>query len=205
MNYLNNEQKQKMEKIVNLQNSIEASKERQEERISSYDDYLSNNINNKAEEELKMKKMLLLKKQRDKKKKLEKKMNDWVHKQEKISEEKIKEYEKNKNISKNSDNNNDEEENENENEDNNYNEQFDISKYNVISLDNMKNNNDNDNDNNNNNNNDSKNEEIINKNNKEIICLICQRKFASVEKLALHEKLSELHKQNLYKLKLNNN
>ena len=73
MNYLDNEQKQKLEKILNLQNNIEASKERQEERISSYDDYLNNNITNKAEEDLKMKKMLLLKKQqRDKKKKLEK-------------------------------------------------------------------------------------------------------------------------------------
>ena len=31
MNYLDNEQKEKMEKIFNLQNSIEASKEKQEE------------------------------------------------------------------------------------------------------------------------------------------------------------------------------
>lgn len=42
-------------------------------------------------------------------------------------------------------------------------------------------------------------------NNDNIICVICQRKFKSAEKLALHEKLSELHKQNLIKLKLNNN
>ena len=33
MNYLDKEQKQKMEKIFNLQHSIEASKEKQEERI----------------------------------------------------------------------------------------------------------------------------------------------------------------------------
>ena len=58
-----------MEKIFNLQNSIEASKEKQEERISSFDNYYNNNITNKAEDELKMKKMLQLKKQRDKKKK----------------------------------------------------------------------------------------------------------------------------------------
>ena len=32
-----------MEKIFNLQNSIEASKEKQEERISSYDNYYNNN------------------------------------------------------------------------------------------------------------------------------------------------------------------
>ena len=50
MNYLDNEQKQKMEKIFNLQNSIEASKEKQEERITSYDNYLNNNMNNKTEE-----------------------------------------------------------------------------------------------------------------------------------------------------------
>jgi len=204
MNYLDNEQKQKMEKIVNLQNSIEASKERQEERNASYDDYLINTKSNKAEEELKMKKMLLLKRQRDKKKKLEKRMNDWAHKQEKISEEKIKEYEKNKN-NNNKNNDSNKEENENEENNNNYNEKFDISKYTVISLDNMKNNNDDDNKDNINN---TKNEEnIINKINmdKEIICLICQRKFASAEKLALHEKISALHKQNLDKLKLNNN
>ena len=48
MNYLDKEQKQKMEKIFNLQSSIEASKERQEERISSYDNYLNNNMNNKT-------------------------------------------------------------------------------------------------------------------------------------------------------------
>lgn len=52
-----------MEKIFNLQNSIEASKEKQEERISSFDNYYNNNITNKAEDELKMKKMLQLKKQ----------------------------------------------------------------------------------------------------------------------------------------------
>ena len=55
MNYLDNEQKEKMEKIFNLQNSIEASKEKQEERITSYDNYLNNNMKNKTEE-LKMKK-----------------------------------------------------------------------------------------------------------------------------------------------------
>ena len=52
MNYLDKEQKQKMEKIFNLQSSIEASKERQEERISSYDNYLNkciyDTINNDA-------------------------------------------------------------------------------------------------------------------------------------------------------------
>ena len=58
MNYLDKEQKQKKEKIFNLQNSIEASKERQEERISSYDNYLNNNMNNKTEE-LKMKKLMV--------------------------------------------------------------------------------------------------------------------------------------------------
>ena len=72
MNYLDQEQKQKMEKIFNLQNSIEASKEKQEERINSYDNYLNNNMKNKTEE-LKQKKLMILKKQRDKKKKLEKK------------------------------------------------------------------------------------------------------------------------------------
>ena len=82
-----------MEKIFNLQSSIEASKERQEERIYSYDNYLNNNMNNKTEE-LKMKKLMVLKKQRDKKKKLEKKMNDWIHQQEIMSEEKNKENEK---------------------------------------------------------------------------------------------------------------
>ena len=50
MNYLDKEQKQKMEKIFNLQNSIEASKEKQEERISSYDSYLNKNMNKKTEE-----------------------------------------------------------------------------------------------------------------------------------------------------------
>ena len=48
MNYLDNEQKEKMEKIFNLQNSIEASKEKQEERITSYDNYLNNNMKNKT-------------------------------------------------------------------------------------------------------------------------------------------------------------
>ena len=38
-----------MEKIFNLQNSIEASKEKQEERISSYDNYYNNNANKKPE------------------------------------------------------------------------------------------------------------------------------------------------------------
>ena len=205
MNYLNSEQKEKLEKILNLQNNIEASKEKQEERISSYDDYLSNKF-----EEEKMKKMMLIKKQkdkdqRDKKKKLEKKMNDWAHKQEKISERQIKQSEKS-NISNNNDKNNNNDDNEEDNEDNNdYNEEFDISKYNVISLDNMKNDESNDNNNiSNNNNEDTENNSKSNVNN-EIICMICQRKFASEEKLALHEKLSELHKQNLNKLKLNNN
>ena len=50
MNYLDKEQKQKMEKIFNLQNSIEASKEKQEERISSYNNYLNTNMKNKTEE-----------------------------------------------------------------------------------------------------------------------------------------------------------
>ena len=72
MNYLDKEQKQKMEKIFNLQNSIEASKEKQEERISSYDNYLNINMKNKTEE-LKQKKLMILKKQRDKKKKIRKK------------------------------------------------------------------------------------------------------------------------------------
>ena len=86
-----------MATILNLQNNIEASKEKQEERISSYDNYLNNNIKNKAEEELKMQKLVLIKKQRDKKKKLEKKMSAWAQKQEKISEEQIKNYDKSKN------------------------------------------------------------------------------------------------------------
>ena len=201
MNYLDNEQKRKMEKILNLQNNIEASKEKQEERISSYDDYYNNNITNKAEEELKMKELQMLKIQRDKKKKLEKKMNDWAHHQAKISEIRIKNDEK----KKNKDVNNDiyDKEKEEEVNNNNYNEAFDISKYNVISLDNMKNNEDNNSENNNDKNDEKKNE--INSNINEFICMICQRKFASAEKLALHEKLSELHKQNLNKLKLNNN
>ena len=198
MNYLDKEQKQKMEKIFNLQNSIEASKEKQEERITSYDNYLNNNMKNKTEE-LKMKKLMIQKKQRDKKKKLEKKMNDWIHQQEKITEEQNKEYEKNKT---NKSSENDTEENNEipeENNNNDYNEQFDISKYNVVSMDNMKQDN--------NNNNEEKNYSINYEENKdkEAICLICQRKFASIEKLRLHEKLSELHQQNLSKLKLNNN
>ena len=202
MNYLNSEQKQKLEKIVNLQNSIEASKEKQEERISMYDDYL-NNKTNKVEEELKIKKMIQLKKQRDKKKKLEKKMNDWIHKQEKISEkQKIKNI-NDKTYGEEGRENEEKDENEDEEgeNDNGYNEKFDISKYNVISLDNMKNEE--------NNNDEEKKKEKSNNNSNnsssEIICMICQRKFASAEKLALHEKLSELHKQNLNKLKLNNN
>ena len=196
-----------MEKILNLQNNIEASKEKQEERISSYDNYLNNNITNKAEEELKMKKLLLLKKQRDKKKKLEKKMNDWASKQEKISEEQIKKYEKNKNNKNNNNDKNKENEDGDEDEEENnynYNEEFDVSKYNVISLDNMKNSEDDNNDKNDNKD-DEKKKEANKDINNEFICLICQRKFASAEKLALHEKLSELHKQNLNKLKLNNN
>ena len=198
MNYLDKEQKQKMEKIFNLQNSIEASKEKQEERITSYDNYLNNNMKNKTEE-LKLKKLMIQKKQRDKKKKLEKKMNDWIHQQEKITEEQNKEYEKNKT---NKSSENDTEENNEipeENNNNDYNEQFDISKYNVVSMDNMKQDN--------NNNNEEKNYSINIEENKdkEAICLICQRKFASIEKLRLHEKLSELHQQNLAKLKLNNN
>ena len=36
------------------------------------------------------------------------------------------------------------------------------------------------------------------------ICLICKRKFASLEKLKHHEQLSDLHKQNLTKLASNN-
>ena len=195
MNYLDQEQKQKMEKIFNLQNSIEASKEKQEERITSYDNYLNNNMKSKTEE-LKMKKLMIQKKQRDKKKKLEKKMNDWIHQQEKITEEQNKEYEKNK-LNKESENNT-EEENELDDENNNnndYNEKFDISKYNVVSMDNMKQDN--------NNNEENRNKDIDD--NKEAICLICQRKFASIEKLKLHEKLSELHQQNLAKLKFNNN
>ena len=50
MNYLDNEQKEKMEKIFNLQNSIEASKEKQEERITSHDNHPNNNMKNKIEE-----------------------------------------------------------------------------------------------------------------------------------------------------------
>ena len=208
LNYLDNEQKKKMEKILSLQNNIEALKEKQEERISSYDDYYNNNATNKVEEELKMKKMQMLKMQRDKKKKLEKKMNNWAQHQEKISEIRIQNYEKKKN--KEINNNNDkekEDDNEEDNNNNNYNEEFDISKYNVISLDNLQNNEENKEDNNNKNNNDNNDEgkkKEINTIN-EFICMICQRKFASAEKLALHEKLSELHKQNLNKLKLNNN
>ena len=72
MNYLDNEQKEKMEKIFNLQNSIEASKEKQEERITSYDNYLNNNMKNKTEE-LKMKKLMIQKKTKRKEKKIRKK------------------------------------------------------------------------------------------------------------------------------------
>ena len=188
MNYLDQEQKQKMEKIFNLQNSIEASKEKQEERITSYDNYLNTNMKNKTEE-LKMKKLLIQKKQRDKKKKLEKKMNDWVHQQE----------EQNKEIQRNQENENKqsekdtEEENENDDNNNDYNEIFDVSKYNVVSMDNI-----------NKDNNVEKEDKNIEEN-KGAICIICQRKFASLEKLKIHEKLSELHRQNLEKLKLNNN
>ena len=188
MNYLDNEQKQKMEKIFNLQNSIEASKEKQEERITSYDNYLNNNMNNKTEE-LKMKKLMILKKKKDKKKKMEKKMNDWMNQQN-------KEFEKNlekENEDKQSENNNEEENENNEDNNYNYNEQFDVSKYNVVSMDNLDKNNK------------EENEIEIKEENKEAICLICQRKFASFDKLKLHEKLSELHRQNLEKLKLNNN
>ena len=189
MNYLDQEQKQKMEKIFNLQNSIEASKEKQEERITSYDNYLNTNMKNKTEE-LKMKKLLIQKKQRDKKKKLEKKMNDWVHQQE----EQNKELERNQENENKQSEKDTEEENENEDNNNNdYNELFDVSKYNVVSMENI--------------NKDNK-EEKEDKNieeNKEAICIICQRKFASFEKLKIHEKLSELHRQNLEKLKLNNN
>ena len=108
--------------------------------------------------------------------------------------------------------NNSNNDNSNDDDNNNYNEKFDISKYNVISLDNMKNeesNANNDISNNNDNDTGKKNEDnnISNSNiiSKEFICMICQRKFASEEKLALHEKLSDLHRQNLNKLKLNNN
>ena len=196
MNYLDQEQKQKMEKIFNLQNSIEASKEKQEERITSYDNYLNNNMKNKTEE-LKMKKFLIQKKQRDKKKKLEKKMNDWIHQKEKIIKEQNKEYEKNKLNKESEDNTLEENELDDDinNTNNDYNEKFDISKYNVVSMDNMKQDN----------NEEENRNKDIEENNKEAICLICQRKFASVEKLKLHEKLSELHQQNLAKLKLNNN
>ena len=134
-------------------------------------------------------------------------MNDWASKQEKISEEQIKKYEKNKNNKNNNNDKNKEKEDEDEDEEENnynYNEEFDVSKYNVISLDNMKNSEDDNNDNNNNKD-DEKKKEANKDINNEFICLICQRKFASAEKLALHEKLSELHKQNLNKLKLNNN
>ncbi len=46
---------------------------------------------------------------------------------------------------------------------------------------------------------------ILENKEREAICIICQRKFANFDKLKLHEKLSELHRQNLEKLKLNNN
>ena len=131
-------------------------------------------------------------------------MNDWAHKQEKISEKQNKEFEKSKKFNNKKENNNKDNEESEEDDNNNYNEKFDISKYNVISLDNMKNDNE-DNANNNNDDDNEKKKEINNNINNEIICMICQRKFASAEKLALHEKLSELHKQNLNKLKLNNN
>ena len=184
MNYLDNEQKEKMEKIFNLQNSIEASKEKQEERITSYDNYLNNNMKNKTEE-LKMKKLMIQKKQKEKKKKLEKKMNEWIHQQE----------EQNKEFNQKNENKQSETESEEENDDNNnsndYNEKLDISKYNVVSIDNI--------------NKEEIEDKINNNENKEAICIICQRKFANYEKLKLHEKLSELHRQNLEKLKLNNN
>ena len=184
MNYLDKEQKQKMEKIFNLQNSIEASKEKQEERITSYDNYLNNNMKNKTEE-LKMKKLMIQKKQKEKKKKLEKKMNDWIHQQE----EQNKEFNQ-KNENKQSETESEEENNDNNNS-NDYNEKFDISKYNVVSIDKI--------------NKEEIEDKINNNENKEAICIICQRKFANYEKLKLHEKLSELHRQNLEKLKLNNN
>ena len=189
MNYLDKEQKQKMEKIFNLQHSIEASKEKQEERISSYDNYLNKNMNNKTEE-LNMKKLMILKKQKDKKKKLEKKMTDWMNQQNKeaqINQEK-------ENSSKQSENNTVSENESEENNKNDYNERFDISKYNVVSIDNI-----------NKENKEEKDNTILENKEREAICIICQRKFANFDKLKLHEKLSELHRQNLEKLKLNNN
>ena len=124
-------------------------------------------------------------------------MNDWIHQQEKITEEQNKEYEKNKLNKESEDNTLEENELDDDinNTNNDYNEKFDISKYNVVSMDNMKQDN----------NEEENRNKDIEENNKEAICLICQRKFASVEKLKLHEKLSELHQQNLAKLKLNNN
>ena len=123
-------------------------------------------------------------------------MNDWILQQKKIEEQKNLD-EKNENEI-NNDKNNEEEENNDDDNDNKIDKEggeFDFSKYNVVSLDNMKNENNNKDDNNNNNENKNKVEEK-----KDIICVICQRKFNSLEKLALHEKISELHKNNLNKL-----
>ena len=93
----------------------------------------------------------------------------------------------------------DNEEKENSDNDNNNNNEiakeegeFDSSKYNVVSLDNMKNED--------NNIEDKNNDNKVVEEKKDIICVICQRKFNSLEKLALHEKISELHKNNLMKL-----
>ena len=121
-------------------------------------------------------------------------MNDWIHQQEIMSEEKNKENEKIKQNELSDNNNNSDEDNQIENN-NNYNEKFDISKYNVVSIDNMKDNEEKE----------EKNKEINQDNYKEAICIICQRKFPSFDKLKLHEQLSALHKQNLEKLKLSHN
>ena len=40
-----------------------------------------------------------------------------------------------------------------------------------------------------------------NDNNKNYICLLCQRKFANEEKLKIHEQMSQIHKENLLKQK----
>ncbi len=117
-------------------------------------------------------------------------MTDWMNQQNKESQI----NQERENSSKQSENNTVSENESEENNNNDYNEQFDISKYNVVSIDNINKENKEEKDNTN----------LENKE-REAICIICQRKFANFDKLKLHEKLSELHRQNLEKLKLNNN
>lgn len=197
---MNNEDQQKLQNIFKLQTSITHSKEIQDERFLSYEEL--NNKNSKKKEcinisyndnENRQKKLLQIKKQRDKKKL----MSDWIQNQEKMAEKKNKEInEQKEKYGENSDEDNV------ENEENN-NERIDMSKYNVVNLDEVMGVGENKDEEKNN----SKGKEKNNEGNeieekKEIICVICQRKFPSVKKLEIHEKLSEMHKRNLEKLKL---